>query len=302
MRSSKDCKVLFNTLIQRMRRNSQDDPIVDKPFYAIEDVISFIMKQSKKKRFYDLKDDKFCFIESADFIREVEKPTIIAGLFKSARNEFRPNLINKRTGEERKNPKEITEGDVEKTHFAIKIDNNSKEVYFFIEYNFHGVSLASAINYFGVFNDKYLASKELKKNYSVKHFVIPRNNFLTELEHISRTKLAEIHFDKQLLGSKALNFSNRLVSLKKDIKLVASASAKENITELAIDFYNVMNSVDSPISKVRIYGNDENDNEVILDTSFMSKEEFVTVDINTETGEVNTTQLLNGLKNIAKTF
>ncbi|MBL7976647.1 MAG: hypothetical protein JNJ85_17160 [Candidatus Kapabacteria bacterium] len=302
MKSTKDCKVLFNTLIQRMWRNSQDDPIVDNPFYAIEDVISFTMKQSKKKRFYDLKDDKFCFIESAYFIREEGEPTIITGLFKSARNEFRPNLINKRTGEERKNPKEITEGDVEKTHFAIKLDENSKEVYFFIEYNFHGVSLTSAVNYFGIFNDKYLVSKELKKNYSVKHLVIPRNNFLTELEHISRTKLAEIYFDKQLLGSKALNFSNRMVSLKKDLKLVASASTQESITEVAIDFYNAMTRKDSPVSKVRIHGNDENNNEVILDTSFMSKEEFVKVDINSETGEVNTTQLLTGLKKIAKTF
>lgn len=50
MRSSKDCKVLFNTLIQRMRRNSQDDPIVDKPFYAIEDVISFIILIRKSNK------------------------------------------------------------------------------------------------------------------------------------------------------------------------------------------------------------------------------------------------------------
>lgn len=302
MKSTDECKILFNTLIQRMWRNSQDDPIIDNPFYGIEDVISFTMKQSKKNRFYDLKDDKFCFIESAEFIREKDEPTLITGVFKSARNEFRPNLINKRTGEERKNPKEITEGDVEKTHFIIKIDTNNEEVYFFIESNYHGVSLVNAVNYFGVFNIKYLEHKDLKRNYSVKHLVIPRNNFLKELEHISRTKLAEVYFDKQLLGSQALNFSNRMISLKKELKLVASASTRESITEVAVDFYNAMNKKDSPISKVRIHGNDENNNEVILDTSFMSKEEFITVDINQETGEFNTTQLLSGLKKIAKSF
>lgn len=119
---------------------------------------------------------------------------------------------------------------------------------------------------------------------------------------MSRTKLAEIYFDKRLLGSKALNFSNRFVSLKKDLKLVASASPQESITEVAVDFYNAMNRKGSEVSKVRVYGNDQDNNEIVLDTSFMSRVEFVSVDLNQDTGEVNSVQLLSGLKKIANSF
>jgi len=302
MKSKKDCKVFFITLIETMWKNKQDDPRIDNPLYLIEDIIEYTMKLSKTKRFYDLKDGKFCFLESAEIVPTVNQPTLISGFFKSARNEFRPNLINKRTGVERKNPKEITEGDIEKTHFVIKIDREAKEVYFFLEHNFHGVSEKNAVNYFSTFHSKYLTAKDLKKNSSIKHLIMVRNNFLTELENLERTRLAEIYFDKQLLGSKALNFSDRTISLKKELKLVASAETQESIKEIAIDFFNVFNAKDSLVSKVRIYGTDEDKNEIMLDTSFMSKVEFVPVDINQETGEVNTTQLLSGLKQIANTY
>jgi hypothetical protein len=301
MNTKKDCKVLFNTLIQRMWKKNQEDPIVENPLYIIEETITYIMKQSKKNRFYDLKDNKFCFLESIN--SEAKKNgTVLTGLFKSARNEFRPDLINKKTGVERRNPKEITEGDIEKTHFVVKIDKTTKEVYLLIEYNFHGIHTNNVVNYFSYFDDKYLKSKNEKRTYSIIHTIIPRNNFLTELETLSRTRLAEIYFDKKLLGSEALNFSNRTVSLKKELKLVASASPQESITEVVVDFFNVFKKKQSAVSKVRVYGTDQDNNEIILDTSFMSKVEFVEVELNQETGEVNTTQLFTGLKKIAKTL
>ena len=48
--------------------------------------------------------------------------------------------------------------------------------------------------------------------------------------------------------------------MKKELKLTLSASKSESITEVAIDLYNSFAS-GSDISKVRIYGVDENNNE-----------------------------------------
>jgi len=111
-----------------------------------------------------------------------------------------------------------------------------------------------------------------------------------------------VYFDKQLLGTKALNFSNRTVSLKKDIKLVATAEKGESLTEMVIDIFNKLNKADSEVTKVRVHGlNDEND-PVILDTSFISMNRFLHIDINQETGELMTSQILLGLKNFAKNF
>lgn len=65
---------------------------------------------------------------------------------------------------------------------------------------------------------------------------------------------------------------------------------------------NKMQHKDSLISRVRVKGVDENNNSILLDTSLLCKQEFVSVDLDSETGEVNTTQLLSRLQKMAKDF
>lgn len=298
MIKEKEVKIGYHTLVQRMWRQKAEDEIIDNPLLMVNDILSYVEKLPKKKKFFDLHNDKFCFLES--FKKETNLITV--GIFKSARNEFRPNLINKRTGSERPNPKEITEGDIEKTHFLIKIDETENDVYLLLENNFYGITINNFINYLTHFCKEFYKLKEKSKNFSIKYSIIPRSNFLTELEKLTRAKIAEVYFDKQLLGSKALNFSNRTISLKKDLKLIATASPRESITEVAVDLFNALNLRKSPITKVRVIGKDENENDVILDTSFMSKIDFLTIDVNSDTGEINSIQLFSKLKGLAKTI
>jgi hypothetical protein len=285
-----------------MWKKKKKDEAKEYPFFLIEDVLDYIGKLGKKAKFHDLQGNKFCFLETLDKKSVSENIFIYTGFFKSARNEFRPDLINKRTGAERKNPKEITEGDIEKTHFCIKIDKEANEVYLFFERNFWGVTIDNITDYLTVFTRQYCESKKEKKNFTIIHLEIPRNTFLTEIESLSRTSLAEVYFDKKLLGSNALNFSNRFVSLKQNLILTAKASTKESITEVAVDLWNKLKQKDSPISKIRIRGIDQNKNEVLLDTTFACKTEYIQVDLNPDTGEVNSMQLYTGLKNIANSF
>jgi hypothetical protein len=299
-KKTKQCKILFNILVQRMWKIEENDEIKDLPLYTIDTLISYIMKLGKKKRFYDLKDNKFCFLENANIEYSENQPLVITGVFKSARNEFRPDLINKKTGTERKNPKELSEGDIEKTHFIIKINKTAEEVYFFLEYNYYGIGMTTIINYLSYFNKEYLFVNKLKRNYSIKHLLIARDSFINELKNLNRIRIAEIYFDKKLLGGRALNFSDRTISLRKDLKLVATASAGESIKEVGIDFYNALQT--DSVSKVRIYGNDEQNNEVVLDTTFAMKYEHVTVDIYPDTGEVNSAQLYTGLRKVTEKF
>ena len=46
-------------------------------------------------------------------------------------------------------------------------------------------------------------------NYYISDQMILRNDFLTELERLTKSKIAEVHFNKKLLGSGALDFSNK---------------------------------------------------------------------------------------------
>lgn len=294
---SKSVKILFNTVSKNQWSKSAHLAERLSPFYEITEILKFINKLSKKNRFRDLPEDKFCFLESISE-KNIENKKVIFGSFKSARNQFRPNLINKTTGFERTNPKLLTEGDIEKTHFAIVIDKIENEVFFLLEYNYHGLTMNNIVDYLKFFNGRYLKEKNLPKNYTLLYSTIAKEGFIESLKTIKTAKIAEVHFDKQLLGSDSLNFSNRLVSLKNDLKLIIKANTSESLKETAVDLYNVFKSGKGKISKIRITGTDQKDNDVLLDTSFMNKVEFLEIDRNSATGELNSTQIFSGLKTL----
>ena len=269
----------------------------------IEEVLDYIGSiKDKRKRYYDLKSGKFCFIDSINKETIDENVTLFKGVCKSARNEFRPNLINKKTGNERKNPKELSEGDIELTHFLLKITKFDNEVYLLLERNHNGVTHLNFTNYINEFTKKYIEQKGQKKDFSVTRMDVPTNNFLTELERLNRTVQAEVYFDKQLLGSDALNFSERTLSVRKNIMLTVKANPRDSITEFGVDLWNKINKKDSLVSRIRIKGTNDESNNIILDSDMMSRKEYITVDLNQETGEVNSVQLLSEMRKIAMAF
>lgn len=295
---TKDTKIQFYTLMKREWKSSNQVDNVETPFYEVSEALEYIFKLPKKKRFYDLKNDKFCFLDNLSIDKN-----LYSGFFKSARNEFRPNLINKITGNERKNPKQKSEGDIEKTHFVIKIDETNNEVYVFFEHNYTGISIQSLINYLNRFSREYASKNNSSSRFTLFYQMIARNNFLTELEKLERTKIAEIHIDKQLLGSDFLNFSNRTIPIQQDVLLKVKAKKKEDIKNFVVDVFNKFSGKkDESISKIRIYGQDENGNETFIDTSFMGQVDFISANLDNDTGEAVTEDLLNDIRKIANSF
>ncbi|OOQ59120.1 hypothetical protein [Mucilaginibacter pedocola] len=293
MPNTKTRKISFNTIIKR-----QWSTRVETPFFAIADVIKYVLSLNKKGKQFEMKEDKFCLLQTAKAERDVDT-VLISGFFKSARHTFRPNLIDRQTGEERPSPKRLSEGDIEKTHFAFKITKS--EVFLVVEINGNGISANQIVEYFGAFTKKYLTSKGEPKNFTIVFFKIGREDFLEEIKSMKTIRLAKVFFDKKLLGSNCLAFSNRTSNLQRDIELTVKAESRSDITETAIDFYNSFtNKTEKSISKVRIEGKDRNGTEVALDTSFMEKLDSVDVSINATTGEVETTEMLSSLKAFTK--
>ena len=300
MNTSKNVKISFHTFVKCMLKSGE---YVEEPFYMIEEVLDYISNiTDNRNRYYELKSGKFCFIDSISKESIDENVTLYKGVCKSARNEFRPNLINKKTGTERKNPKELSEGDIELTHFLIKISKFDKEAYLLLERNHNGVSHLNFTNYINEFTTKYLKQNGQAKDFSIIRMDVLTNNFLTELERLNRTVQAEVYFDKQLLGSEALNFSERTLSIRKNIMLTVKANPRDSITEFGVDLWNKVNRQDSLVSRIRIKGTNDESNNVILDSDMMSRKEYVTVDLNQETGEVDSIQLLSEMRKIALAF
>lgn len=296
--TNKDTKVQYLCLLKRLYRESRSDNFTDLPFESVITHFSKIIRWSKRKRSYELKDNKFCFLAYFEIKNDIGQ-----GYFKSARDEFRPNLLDRRTLAERRNPKEKTEGDIEKTHFVIKIDEHTQEVITLLEYNHFGISINNFINYIQKFSKKIDSENEISTRYKITYGMIPKNNFLTELENLERAKVAEIYIDKQLLGNEALEFSQRIFEIKQDIKLVVSADAKASITNFGIDIFNAFKGKrNKGINRIRIKGIDRNGNETFVDTSFMAKHDFVDTIRNVETGESESLDLLNKMTEIIENF
>lgn len=299
---NKDARIQFATLFKRIYKTEiieNGDDIEEVPFYEIDHVVTFILNLTKKKRFYNLKLDKFCFIDEA-----IIDGDYISGVFKSARNKFRPNIINKTTGEERANPKSKLDGEIEKTHFVFKIDRSDDSVYLFLESNFSGISILNLCNYFNDYSKIYKRKIKESDKYAVKHDLVGVNNFKTELERFSRTKVAEIYYDKQILGSEFLNFNkNRVVPVKEDVILTLKADKGMDINSVALEAYNKLTgNGKSGITRVRIKGNDANGNETSIDTEHLARKEFISSTLDEDKGEFISEDFIKQLLNIAKAF
>lgn len=296
----KKIKILYKTLIKYEWKKGDSNEDRSMPFWEVYDVVKLIKKKAKKNKIRDIKGDKFCFLENFSVTENADKSRVeIYGFFKSARNKFRPNLVNRRTGQERPNPKLLVEGDIEKTHFAMVLDKALNEVYFVHEYNFHGISINNVLDYFKFFAKENATSKKLKKSFTLKHQVIPKSGFIETLQSMSRVKVADVYIDKQLLGSDALNLSNRTVGVKSEMKLTIGSNPRESIKSTAVEIFNKFNSGERhSITKIRVEGRDERNNDIIIDTSFMNKQDFITADRHSETGELVSTQVTRGLRDL----
>lgn len=301
MKTTKDVKVLFYQLYVRQWKKGERESSQLEPYLEVEETLTKLNRFARLKKFYDINDGKFFFLESFNSVEDDEN-IILKGYFKSARNEFRPNLLNKKTGQERPNPKLLVEGDIEKTHFIFKIAKERSEVYLLLEYNFYGITCSNVIEYLTHFQKILHKDDATKKYYEILNSMIPGTDFIEGLQFSKRIKMAEVFFDKQLLGGNALNFSNRTISLKQDLKLIATADLGENIKELATDLFNAFNADGSKISRVRVFGTDTDNNDIKLDTQSIIKNEWVKVDLNSETGEVITPQILTSMYNISESL
>ena len=295
----KERKIAFYTLVKDMWANNADGLEGLIPFYEIKEVFNYI--DGRKRRSLKLKSNKACSLESFSMKQDSKDSSIlITGLFKSAAYKYRPPYWDTETDEERESPKKQTEGEKEKTHFAIKITND--EVFLLVEVNGNGVSVNNIISYLNQFTREYLKKKKKTKNFTVEYTKIARDNFISELEKLKRATSIDVFFNKSLLGSRALQFSERTSAIQDKVKLTLKAERNKSAKEVGIDIFNRLNrqkkNTAQELSKIRIYGKNENDKDTFIDTTFMEKIEPIKVSINESTGQVQTMEIYRFLKSL----
>jgi len=217
-------------------------------------------------------------------------------LFKNAAYNFRPKLIDNITITERDSPKQLGEGERQKTHILSK--NINGEILILIEKSHFGVSINNFIRYL----NHFIYLLELEDNFRFYFETLAKDNFLEEVERLERVTYADVTVDKQLLGSDALNFSDRTTEVNHEITVTIKAKRQNNIENTIRDIYAKVSGGENRINRIRIKGRNSENNEVIINTDFIERQEHILCDFNTETGEISTDDTFIELSSIIDNF
>lgn len=171
-------------------------------------MINYINGLNKIDRNFSLGNNKFCIIDEVNFYQNANQTNII---FKSATHSYRPNLIHRETVDERESPKDIAEGEIEKTHLVTNFVND--DLILLLEKHLHGISINQFVRYLNHYGGQL--DEPIKFNFET----VVKDNFLEEIDNLSRVTCADIYVDKQMLGGEALNYSNNLNEVKHEVIL-----------------------------------------------------------------------------------
>lgn len=263
----------------------------------IKKVLSYVMVLDKADRKLDLSQTKFCILDSAEL---TDNETYHKLVFKSATHSYRAPLLDRQTVDERENPKTLQEGETLKTHFIIKYQDG--DAILLAEKVHTGVAVLQLIMYLNMYKQEYEEEFEETLSYKFAYEVVIKDNLDEELERLSRVQSTSVFVDKQLLGSDALNFTERLDTVQESIVIEVKARRNKSIKDTTKDLLAKLNGGNRQVSKMRIKGKNEANNDVVIDTSFIEKKEYVEARLDSDTGEVNSIDLLNQIFEIAKSL
>lgn len=253
----------------------------------LKNVINYIGSLDKKDR----KDDNVSTHKVLFLDQIITQDDIQKLIFKSAKYNHIPPLIDKVTATERKSNKKLTEGESEKTHIGLKYLTN--EVVVIIEERRAGVSIGKFINYLLKFAITYYIKQKKELDFNVIYSPIPKENFLEELNKLNRVQYGEIYIEKKILGSDFLNYSNRLENVKEDLIITLKAVRKRSIKDTARDLFNKHAANGSDIKKMRLYGINQDGDDSILDTEVIKRIQYVIIDLNEQTGLVDSNSIFD---------
>ncbi|WES99589.1 hypothetical protein P2W68_08185 [Chryseobacterium arthrosphaerae] len=238
--------------------------------------LNYIMSLNKELRKFEIGNNKFMFLDSFVITNNGRKCKI---LLKNATHSSRANLLHRDTVEERENPKTIEEGEVVKTHIAMKFGD---QICFVQERVSSGVNVNQFITYLNQFAHQNPENNLIRFGYDTA----VKENFLEEVNRLRRVVGAKIIVDKQILGSDALNFNGDIDSIKHDIVINVRAKDRDNIADFVQEAFARINGGNRVVNRIRIEGKDMNNQNVVLNTEFLERQEYINAEYRPGTGEL----------------
>ncbi|MBO7747011.1 hypothetical protein I8J29_22665 [Paenibacillus sp. MWE-103] len=218
-------------------------------------------------------------------------------VFKSCKYNHSPDYMSSIDGTERASDKQNHEGEKEKTHLCIRISTYEAQV--ILEERRSGVSIREIVSYLNKQLRHYFAALQQPRTFKLIHNIEPSNDFLEMVNGMRDIKIAELYTTKTVMGSEMMNLMElEDFSMKEDIIITSKAKPRESLLKRNFtSLYNSFIGGESRVSRIRLYGHDEDNNYIRLDTSNLKKVDYVTVELETN-GTVNTESMFTEMYEI----
>lgn len=255
----------------------------------IDTCFKSISKLSKQERVYDaISVDRFHLLFSY-----VSDGKYAGGFFKSAKYNHRPDLIDKQNLQERQNPKKLTEGEGEKTHFAIGFNGN--EALLLLESKRDGVLIGT----FQLYLERFL--ERIDANYRINIGLSVRGDFKTKLKELEQVSAVEIFTPYTLVTD---TFGEDLPISKDDIRddaiLTFKAKKRQSIKSLTNKIYEIFSHKQKDkISRIKVYGKTAIQSGVLLDTDKLKDHDNIKVELD-DNKQVITDSILPVMRNMIR--
>lgn len=277
--------------------NKEDTALFDKTLFC--DFIDFINTEitDVDKLIKNTDTNKATMLETCEIYIK-ENLEFVKMIFKTCKYNHSPDYMSSDDGSERESPKDLKEGEKEITHLLGKF--NDDEIEIILEERRSGISISGIIKYLNNFIAKYCKEKNIEKKFKFEHGIIPMDNFEDSLNNLSRVCEADIFVHKKLLGAEGLKIMNRTdICMKDAIKVSCTVKRGESLKKRTIkNLYNSMLSEGSEISRVRIYGKDENNINILLDSDVIKKVEHIDTVLNEHKGIVDSYSFFSKVEEI----
>jgi len=215
----------------------------------------------------------------------------------SAKHHHRPPLIHAVTLDKRDNPKELTEGEMEKTHFAVGF--NADQAFLLLEKKQGGVSAARIENYLNN-HLRHLRGRGQR----IECKLIVSGNFLAKLREMPKIMISEIFTSADLLTDTFLTDVPMATEVREEVELIFKAKKGRSIPkQLLSRLYRAFASdqANRKISRMRVLGKSEENDLLLLDTDSLTESEYIEVELD-ENGQVVTESISPKLRSMVRTM
>lgn len=261
------------------------------------EMIRRINRYNKRDKTYKIeKEKKILYLDHVNYDAQAQ---IIKLKFISARYGIVRNVMNTVTLVNRGKLKEKPDGDLEKTHIIIKLEDNNKAVALY-EYNKDGIGFKKVLDYLNAHIKLYHTKKEDMILYKLIGANIISQDFLSSLEKMRRIKAVTLTVDQEDIGVSDTKYFAGRNDLSTDVEILLKPAAKgASILGTTVkDFYKIYNSPDMPIKRITVSGDRDTKDPLTFDTEKMKAKYPIDVLEESTTGEVDTSDIFNEMKKL----